>query len=196
MCFKVANYDALTKLFQRMSGSKSHNPLPIAVYEDDFDNQSESANILPNDSVEMKVSSIRSTENGSNNVPTKGLVIKSPAIDKILLGIKTWEMRSKSTQVRGPIALIKKGSGQIVGIANLVDVKGPLSQQEKLDTIDKHQISISRLNSNETDKWNTAWVLENAKPLITPVNYQHPSGAVIWVNLDQHAQENLVIAMK
>ena len=126
MCFKVANYDALTKLFQRMSGSKSHNPLPIAVYEDDFDNQSESANILPNDSVEMKVSSIRSTENGSNNVPTKGLVIKSPAIDKILLGIKTWEMRSKSTQVRGPIALIKKGSGQIVGIANLVDVKGPL----------------------------------------------------------------------
>ena len=35
-----------------------------------------------------------------------------------------------------------------------------------------------------TDGWRTPWVLANARPLQKPVRYKHPSGAVIWVNLD------------
>lgn len=197
MCFKAANYDALAKLFQRMAGSKSYKTLPIAESVADLNNQTETTSALSKDTVKMKESSIAIRPSVNiNKVPTKGLIIKSPAIEKILAGIKTWEMRSGATQVRGPIALIKKGSGQIVGIANLVGVKGPLSKQEKLDTVDKHQISLDRLESHETDKWNTAWVLENAQPLITQVNYQHPNGAVTWVNLDRQIQENLTIAMQ
>ncbi|MBE0436021.1 MAG: ASCH domain-containing protein [Methylomicrobium sp.] len=130
-------------------------------------------------------------------IPTKGLVIKSPYIEKILSGAKTWEMRSSAIgmQLRGPIALIKKGSGQVVGVADLVDVKGPLSQQDRLKTIDKHHISPEQLESGETEKWHTAWVLENARPLIIPIHYQHPNGAVIWVNLDRQVQEKLALAM-
>jgi len=30
----------------------------------------------------------------------------------------------------------------------------------------------------------TPWVLANARPLVKPVPYSHPSGAVIWVNLE------------
>ena len=37
----------------------------------------------------------------------------------MLSGKKTWEMRS--TRNRGPIGLIRKGSGQVVGIADIVD---------------------------------------------------------------------------
>ena len=92
--------------------------------------------------------------------------------------------------------MIKQGSGKVVGVANLVDVKGPLSKQDKLNAIDKHQIAIERLESGETDKWDTAWVLENAQPLKTPIDYQHPNGAVIWVNLNQNVQEKLALAIQ
>jgi len=127
--------------------------------------------------------------------PTKGLIIKSPYIEKILDGSKIWEMRSKATQIRGPIALIKQGSGQIVGVASLIDVKGPLSQQERIHTIDKHQIPLDQLKSGITEKWNFAWVLGNAQSLISPIAYKHPNGAVIWVNLDQETQEKFKIIM-
>lgn len=33
------------------------------------------------------------------------------------------------------------------------------------------------------DKWCWAWVLENAIRYDTPIPYEHPQGAVIWVSL-------------
>ena len=51
----------------------------------------------------------------------RGLIIDAPWIDHILEGRKDWEMRSQATSVRGWIGLIRKGSGQVVGIARLVD---------------------------------------------------------------------------
>lgn len=45
------------------------------------------------------------------------LVIAEPWIGLILDGSKTWEMRSRATRKRGRIALIRKGSGQVVGVA-------------------------------------------------------------------------------
>lgn len=200
MCFKVADFDALAKLFQRMASGKvfasepriespnqnviKHSDEPKAVIAADNHSVQEVSNQL---SSKNKVEAI-------NGIPTKGLIIKSPYIDRILAGTKTWEMRSSSTSQRGPIALIKQGTGQIVGIANLVGIKGPLSDQDKLNNIDQHQISEDRLQSGETAKWNVAWILENAQPLLTPVNYQHPNGAVIWVNLGPQVQEKLALA--
>jgi hypothetical protein len=127
----------------------------------------------------------------NSNVPTKGLIIKSPYIDRILAGTKTWEMRSKHTKQRGQIALIKQGSGQIVGLARLIDSKGPLSNQEKLETIDKHQISKERLQSGETEKWKFAWVFEDAVKLTVPIDYKHPNGAQQWVKLEPQTQNEI-----
>jgi hypothetical protein len=113
-----------------------------------------------------------------------GLIIKDPYISRILNGQKTWEMRSTKTSKQGLIALIKKGSGHIYGVASLVDVKGPLSRETMLNSIEQHTIDKSRIESGEVDKWKYAWVLQDAKKLSNPVSYQHKSGAVIWVNLD------------
>lgn len=113
-----------------------------------------------------------------------GLIIKDPYITRILNGQKTWEMRSTKTSKQGLIALIKKGSGQIYGVANLVSVNGPLSRETMLNSIEKHTIDKPRIYSGEVDKWKYAWVLQDAKQLPTPVPYQHKNGAVIWVNLD------------
>jgi hypothetical protein len=60
----------------------------------------------------------------------RGLLIRSPHIEKILRGEKIWEIRGSRTSVRGPIALIRSGSGEVVGTCEIVDCIGPLTDQE------------------------------------------------------------------
>lgn len=202
MCFRVGHIDALAKLFQRMATDND------GVTEFSVEQLRQNVIKIPEKS-KLGIAAVghampeeetlrtppQRTDNVFDQIPTKGLIIKSPYIDKILAGTKTWEMRSSNTNQRGPIALIKQGSGQIVGIAYLVGVKGPLSQQDKLNAINKHQMSEERLNSGDTDKWNIAWILENVQSLVNPVNYQHPNGAIIWVNLEPQVQEILALAI-
>ena len=57
----------------------------------------------------------------------KGLILKEPWIDLILTGEKVWEIRGSNTKIRGTIALIKGGSGTVVGLCELKNVIGPLS---------------------------------------------------------------------
>jgi hypothetical protein len=113
----------------------------------------------------------------------KGLIIADPWIGYILDGRKIWEMRSSETSVRGPFALIRKGTGAIWGIATLVNVGRALTQSEMLASFDKHQIPADMIRSGQVAKWNTPWILADIRSLATPVPYRHPSGAVTWVNL-------------
>lgn len=113
----------------------------------------------------------------------KGLIIDEPWISKILCGEKVWEMRTTATAVRGRIALIRKGSGTVVGTANLVDSIGPLDAIACRAHRDKHGIPPAQ--DEALLRWNHAWVLENARPLVCPVPYDHPNGAVIWVKLTE-----------
>jgi hypothetical protein len=115
-------------------------------------------------------------------VEMKGLVVDEPWVSMIIAGEKIWEMRSRNTQVRGRIALIKKGSKTVVGVADLVGTLPKLSRAELKANVDKHRVSESYIG--EDFKHSTAWVLERAQPLREPVRYRHPAGAVIWVNLD------------
>lgn len=115
---------------------------------------------------------------------SRGLVIADPWIGYILDGNKTWEMRSSATSMRGPFALIRKGSGAIWGVANLVSVRPPLTPDEMIATFEKHRIPAEMIRSGEVAKWNTPWVLSDVRPLQKPVPYRHPYGAVTWVNLD------------
>lgn len=111
----------------------------------------------------------------------KGLTIREPWISLILSGKKTWELRSRDTQVRGRIALIRKGSGTVVGVAEIIGTLPKLSRADLIANAKKHRTSPSEVYKD--GKHTTAWVLRGAKPLQKPVTYRHPSGAVIWVNL-------------
>jgi len=201
MCFKVADFDALERLFQRMASgtalAREHYIEPLNQNATQKMDEPKAVLVADNDSISEVEAQLTSKikVDAINGIPAKGLIIKSPYIDRILAGTKTWEMRSSSTNQRGPIALIKQGTGKIVGVANLVGVKGPLSEQDKLNNIDQHQISEERLQSGETEKWNVAWILEGAQLLDTPITYQHPNGAVIWVNLEPQVQEKLALAI-
>ncbi len=113
-----------------------------------------------------------------------GLVVADPWIGMLLDGSKTWEMRSRNAKVRGWIALIRKGSGQVYGIARLVDVSGPLTTSEMAQSSDQHKIPASTYTVGEFSKHRFAWKMAEARRLTKPIPYTHKSGAVIWVKLD------------
>ena len=115
----------------------------------------------------------------------KALIIDEPWISAILNGDKTWEMRKKNCNIRGQIALIRKGSGQVVGTANVIDSRPPLATRADYAAAEQqHRIPPARQERAFTDGWRTPWVLANARQLQKAVRYKHPSGAVVWVNLE------------
>lgn len=113
----------------------------------------------------------------------KGLLIKSPWIDLILDGKKNWEIRGSNTKKRGEIGLIKSGSGMVYGTVNIVESK-ELTLEEYQNGSHRHCV-----NSGDTSqlpyKKTYAWVLNNPIIYETPIPYQHPMGAVIWVDLSK-----------
>lgn len=116
----------------------------------------------------------------------KALIVDEPWIGLILRGEKIWEMRKTGCSHRGPIALIRKGSGTVVGVA---EVANSLPEIGSLDAYARaepqHRIPPERQAQAFRDGWRTPWVLANVRVLPKPVPYRHPNGAVIWVNLDE-----------
>ena len=110
----------------------------------------------------------------------KCLIIKKPWIDYILDGFKTWEIRSCNTKIRGKIGLIQSGSGLIVGSCEIMDSYQIAIDDYKTNKL-KHRIkSVDKLPYKNT----YAWVIKNAKRYDNPIPYNHPKGAIIWVNLN------------
>lgn len=58
------------------------------------------------------------------------LLIHPSPLQKILNGSKTWEIRGRRAKKCEQIALIQKGSGTVVGVADLVDAVGPLTRSQ------------------------------------------------------------------
>jgi hypothetical protein len=109
-----------------------------------------------------------------------GLLIRSESLDAILCGEKIWELRSRRTHIRGLIALIRSGSGQIVGTCELVDCIGPLSLSDLRRNSARHGMSQRDLRSGIMYEKTYAWVLKNARRLEKPVPYNHKFGIIVW----------------
>jgi hypothetical protein len=106
----------------------------------------------------------------------KGVVIDEPWIGMILLGEKQWEMRPRSTRHRGAIALVRKGSGTVVGVADLVDCLSPLSVDEYRASEAFHRIPPEQ-QPVAARRWPRPWILRNVCQLSIPVPYRHKFGA-------------------
>ena len=120
----------------------------------------------------------------------KALIIRKPWLDRILAGSKTWEIRGGRTKIRETIGLIESRSGTVVGLCDLVDCRGPLTAAEFRQNARK--AGMAPADATLGGYANTyAWVLANARRLKTPVPYNHPSGAVIWVALDDATERAL-----
>lgn len=108
----------------------------------------------------------------------RALIIKREWLSRIFDFGKVWEMRSRNTKIRGKIHLIESGSGLVVGECTLVD---SIKVKPEMAAANKHCHHVDDLPLLE--KWCYAWVIQDAKRYETPIPYDHPMGAVIWVSL-------------
>jgi len=113
-----------------------------------------------------------------------GLIIRSLWVEMILEGKKNWEIRGGYTHVRGKIALIRGGSGLVVGTCELTDVVGPLTREEFRRNARKAGLTEPEA-ATLPHKQTYAWVVKNARKYSPPRPYKHPCGAVIWVKLSE-----------
>ena len=113
----------------------------------------------------------------------KALIIRKPWINMILDGSKTWEMRSRYSRPQGKIALIESGSGLIVGECVHIGSWDRITDKEEFTEPKKfHGMSAENIDLI-IGKWDVPWELRQAMRYENPIGYQHPQGAVTWVNL-------------
>lgn len=115
---------------------------------------------------------------------SRALIVAEPWLDLILSGKKIWEMRSRSTKLRGWVGLIRKGSGKVVGAVKITGSGDALDTNAMLANHDRHLIPVDTIRAGLVASWNTPWYLENAIKFAEPIHYHHPSGAVTWVSLE------------
>ncbi len=113
----------------------------------------------------------------------KGLIVKSPWIELILEGKKIWEIRGSNTNIRGPVALIKSGSGKVFGKVDIIDCM-ELTLKDYQQGSSFHCVESENATKIPYKK-TFAWVLDNPSFYEEPIPYKHPLGAVIWVNLSE-----------
>ncbi len=112
------------------------------------------------------------------------LVIREPWIDMIFMekDPKDWEIRGCWTSKRGRILLAKSGTNTIVGETEIIDCI-------ELDTVDfifnenHHKIPKEKHKNKLPYPHTYAWVFKHSIRYEKPVDYDHPRGAVIWVNI-------------
>ena len=121
----------------------------------------------------------------------KGLVIRQPWINLILQGRKTWEMRSQPCHHRGPVALIEKGTGTVVGLAKLIEALPAQSSDQLLANQSQHRIPPGEIAQVIEKGWIHPWVLTDVQRLETPVAYKHTSGGS-WVNLSSKEERDVL----
>jgi hypothetical protein len=120
----------------------------------------------------------------TENVGPRGLMVRDPYASQILNGRKIWEIRGRPTQIRGPVVIVKSGTGRAFGTANLVRVLGPLEIEDlkcapELPEGERDEIGRHGLPYPKT----YAYVFTNPKWFELPIPYRHSNGAVTWVRL-------------
>lgn len=115
---------------------------------------------------------------------TRGLLVRDPYATQLLNGEKQWEIRGRATQIRGPVVIIKSGTGHAFGVVQLVDVLGPLTLE---DLTESTYLTAAEREEFRSDglpyKKTYAYVVRTPRWFKSPRPYNHPYGAVTWVNL-------------
>jgi hypothetical protein len=114
----------------------------------------------------------------------RGLLVRDPYASQLLDGDKIWEIRGRPTHIRGTVLIVKSGTGQIFGTADLVRVLGPLEIEDllaasELPRAERREFRRSGLPYPKT----YAYVFSNPRQFESPIPYRHPSGAVTWVRV-------------
>jgi hypothetical protein len=85
------------------------------------------------------------------------LVVAEPWSSLLVDGAKTWELRTTSTKVRGPVGIAAKGTGTIIGAIELVAVHGPFTRAEIAPYEHLHRVPASSTSTYSGPKGLYAW---------------------------------------
>ncbi|EGB10720.1 hypothetical protein AURANDRAFT_62170 [Aureococcus anophagefferens] len=131
--------------------------------------------------------------------PEFGLPIKAEWLEKILRGEKTVELRGKGTAKVGQrIGLICSKSSMVMGECLLAEARGPLTNVELLELQPQHCVharddgepdTADELRESVEYKKVHAWVFEDVIVYETFIPYEHPRGAVGWIDLTKAVVE-------
>lgn len=114
----------------------------------------------------------------------RGLIVRDPYASQLLNGQKIWEIRGRPTQIRGPVVIVKQGTGKAYGIANLVRVLGPLDLDDLVNSPEVPPEERDELQRDGLPYRKTyAYVFTSPQWFEHPMPYRHPNGAVTWVRL-------------
>lgn len=108
---------------------------------------------------------------------SKSLIIRKEYLDLFFYSGKIWELRTTKTKIKGIVGFIESGSGLIVGCGNLI-TSHCLSTPTLVQFSQYHQVK----NIELLKRWNCPWVFNDIKKFDVAIPYDHPQGAVIWVN--------------
>ena len=112
-----------------------------------------------------------------------GLIIKKKWLDLIMSGQKTLEIRgNRTSHVGEEIALLESRSQKIRGFCTIKEVTA-LDKGKWEANKDQHRVDVLWENLTKRYKTPYAWCLSSIIPK-EGLTYEHPKGAVIWVNLD------------
>jgi len=115
----------------------------------------------------------------------KGLFIKEPWISLILEGKKTWEIRGSNSKIRGRIALIASGTGEVKGYVDIVD-SIEIDRKKFKNNSSKHLVDLNKYSEGKMPYKKTyAWVFSNPKKLDNGIKFKSKKGCVIWINLNE-----------
>ncbi|ALL13188.1 hypothetical protein [Caulobacter henricii] len=127
-----------------------------------------------------------------SSLPDRGLMIREPWISQILMKRKLWELRGTATKIRGRLALIRSGSGLILGECKLDDCLGPIGFETLIETgalsaIEREEIEhggrAPYVKADGVTSKTFAWVVSSPILYPRPIAYNHPSGAITFVDL-------------
>lgn len=108
----------------------------------------------------------------------KALIVRKPYAGMAVDGVKTIECRSSNTHIRGAVGIIEAGTGMVIGEVTIYDTF-KFTEDLKEELRSSHKVEDLKM----LDKWCWGWCLKNAIRYDKPIEYKHPQGAVIWVNL-------------
>lgn len=133
------------------------------------------------------------TQAVSGEVPVRGLVMMADPLEKLLAGRKTMELRSRQNRQLGTVALIRKGTGHIYGVADITESVGPMDMNEFRARMNEHGVESSRIQEVFDKGWTIGWRMANVKKLRHPVPYVHKG--MSQVKLDDEAIAGLRVAL-
>ncbi|MCM1234512.1 MAG: ASCH domain-containing protein [Ruminococcus flavefaciens] len=112
----------------------------------------------------------------------KAFIVKEEWGRLILDRKKTWEIRGTGTNMDGRVGVIFSGTGKIYGSVDIIG-SGTFDEWEFAHCWEKHRLPGEYKDLPYKDPH--SWILGNAIWYREPVPYEHPRGAVIWVDLEK-----------